>query len=77
MKILTISLAGIGDTIRVSLTEDSVHEIPVAKALVEALSAHSSGLEGISPVKETRYQYDPFSYQRRPSGTVARRNMKR
>jgi 1-hydroxy-2-methyl-2-(E)-butenyl 4-diphosphate synthase len=26
---------GIGDTIRVSLTEDSVHEIPVAKALVE------------------------------------------
>ncbi len=27
---------GIGDTIRVSLTEDSVHEIPVAKALVES-----------------------------------------
>src|SRR5476651_740083 len=25
---------GIGDTIRVSLTEDSIHEIPVAKALV-------------------------------------------
>jgi (E)-4-hydroxy-3-methylbut-2-enyl-diphosphate synthase len=28
-------LDGIGDTIRVSLTEDPVHEIPVAKALVE------------------------------------------
>ncbi len=27
---------GIGDTIRVSLTEDSVHEIPVARALVES-----------------------------------------
>ena len=26
---------GIGDTIRVSLTEDSVHEIPVARALVD------------------------------------------
>ena len=26
---------GIGDTIRVSLTEDSIHEIPVARALVE------------------------------------------
>src|SRR5436190_2131775 len=26
---------GIGDTIRVSLTEDSIHEIPVAKALAE------------------------------------------
>ncbi len=62
---------GIGDTIRVSLTEDSVHEIPVAKALVEAVSAHSAGLDAISPVKESRYTYDPFSYQRRPSGTVA------
>ncbi len=28
---------GIGDTIRVSLTEDSVHEIPVARALAEWL----------------------------------------
>ena len=58
---------GIGDTIRVSLTEDSVHEIPVAKALVEAVSAHSAATDAISPVKESRYRYDPFSYQRRPS----------
>ena len=29
---------GIGDTIRVSLTEDSVHEIPVAQALAGALA---------------------------------------
>ena len=28
---------GIGDTIRVSLTEDSVHEIPVARALIESM----------------------------------------
>ena len=28
---------GIGDTIRVSLTEDSPHEIPVAKALIEKI----------------------------------------
>jgi 1-hydroxy-2-methyl-2-(E)-butenyl 4-diphosphate synthase len=33
---------GIGDTIRVSLTEDSVHEIPVAKALVELRSGEGS-----------------------------------
>jgi (E)-4-hydroxy-3-methylbut-2-enyl-diphosphate synthase len=26
---------GIGDTIRVSLTEDSIHEVPVARALIE------------------------------------------
>jgi (E)-4-hydroxy-3-methylbut-2-enyl-diphosphate synthase len=34
---------GIGDTIRVSLTEDSIHEIPVAKALVDSVAA------GVSP----------------------------
>ncbi len=34
---------GIGDTIRVSLTEDSVHEIPVAQALVEPFNVKSSG----------------------------------
>ena len=33
---------GIGDTIRVSLTEDSPHEIPVAKALVENISNTSN-----------------------------------
>jgi (E)-4-hydroxy-3-methylbut-2-enyl-diphosphate synthase len=33
---------GIGDTIRVSLTEDSIHEIPVARALVEAASGNRS-----------------------------------
>jgi 1-hydroxy-2-methyl-2-(E)-butenyl 4-diphosphate synthase len=32
---------GIGDTIRVSLTEDSVHEIPVAKALAEPFNMKS------------------------------------
>src|SRR5499427_4630267 len=33
---------GIGDTIRVSLTEDSPHEIPVAKALIENISKTSN-----------------------------------
>ena len=38
---------GIGDTIRVSLTEDSIHEIPVAKALIdcELRMAASGSLE--------------------------------
>ena len=31
---------GIGDTIRVSLTEDSVHEVPVAQALVKRYNGH-------------------------------------
>src|SRR5947209_6753779 len=33
---------GIGDTIRVSLTEDSPHEIPVAKALIEMVKKTSA-----------------------------------
>ena len=70
---------GIGDTIRVSLTEDSPHEIPVAKALV-ALTATLTG--GVSPAKgaanttattdeHVDLPFDPFSYQRRASEMIA------
>ena len=53
---------GIGDTIRVSLTEDSVHEIPVAKALVETVQQTPNPAEaGLN----AQLSYDPFSYQRR------------
>ncbi|MBG7608912.1 MAG: (E)-4-hydroxy-3-methylbut-2-enyl-diphosphate synthase [Verrucomicrobia bacterium] len=67
---------GIGDTIRVSLTEDAVHEIPVAKAIVELHRSESSwefqpqavledsGLPTLSP------SYNPFSYERRSSSTL-------
>src|SRR6187399_321910 len=34
---------GIGDTVRVSLTEDSVHEIPVARKLVELCARDLDG----------------------------------
>ncbi len=50
---------GIGDTVRVSLTEDSIHEIPVARALVELIRPVGA------PVAETEPSYDPFSYARR------------
>ncbi len=62
---------GIGDTIRVSLTEDSVREIPVARALVEAVSAKASGLQQFPAIMGRRYSYDAFSYQRRPSHAMA------
>src|SRR2546430_7834231 len=42
---------GIGDTIRVSLTEDSPHQIPVAKAIVEMTSTVAAG--GAAAQKET------------------------
>ena len=62
---------GIGDTIRVSLTEDSVHEIPVARALAKAASEHRSTSASLAISADTRYNYDPFSYQRRPSHAIS------
>ncbi len=66
---------GIGDTIRVSLTEDSIHEIPVAKALVRLTSTVAAG---VSPAQiaadtaaTTAVSFDPFSYQRRATETLA------
>jgi (E)-4-hydroxy-3-methylbut-2-enyl-diphosphate synthase len=56
---------GIGDTIRVSLTEDSVHEIPVAKELTALFAGHCEGWTGGSNVS-----FDPFSYTRRASGKL-------
>jgi len=42
----SLLLDGIGDTVRVSLTEDAVHEIPVAKALVAACTGGKENGEG-------------------------------
>src|SRR6187399_3034721 len=61
---------GIGDTIRVSLTEDSIHEIPVAQALVR-LQAAQAQKSACSLPDAVTLPYDPFSYQRRPSQTVS------
>ena len=57
---------GIGDTIRVSLTEDSVHEIPVARALVEQYN-NRSGEQNVSCATVFAPSYDPFFYERRSS----------
>src|SRR5437868_3002177 len=61
---------GIGDTIRVSLTEDSIHEIPVAKALVATIATTSSKLQG--PSSKPELSFDPFSYSKRPTETIER-----
>jgi (E)-4-hydroxy-3-methylbut-2-enyl-diphosphate synthase len=59
---------GIGDTIRVSLTEDSPHEIPVAKALIENIRRTSNAQH---PTPNVELSFDPFSYQRRPTEKCA------
>src|SRR5204863_5969264 len=78
---------GIGDTIRVSLTEDSVQEIPVARALVETGKriahrpraqgrvAHSGEKLEIKD-QRSRISFDPFSYERRGSKTIERYGVK-
>ncbi len=58
---------GIGDTIRVSLTEDSVHEIPVARALVEPFNRRTKSL---SDKTNFTPSHDPFSYERRRTSPV-------
>ena len=60
---------GIGDTIRVSLTEDSPHEIPVALALVGMVKKKT--LNPQRSIPNVQLSYDPYSYQRRASDTLA------
>jgi (E)-4-hydroxy-3-methylbut-2-enyl-diphosphate synthase len=64
---------GIGDTIRVSLTEDSPHEIPVAKALIENINKTPNAQR---PTPNVQLSFDPFSYQRRATEKMERDGVK-
>jgi (E)-4-hydroxy-3-methylbut-2-enyl-diphosphate synthase len=59
---------GIGDTIRVSLTEDAIHEIPVAQALAAPYNKRD-----LKPNTQASYlspSYDPFTYEKRGSSVL-------
>ena len=58
---------GLGDTIRVSLTEDSVHEIPVAKDLADKAAALWKRNENNAREIPTSHDQgiNPFDYRRR------------
>jgi len=58
---------GLGDTIRVSLTEDSVHEIPVAQALVALAKNH---VKDQLPPQQPPLSFDPFVFARRASESL-------
>jgi (E)-4-hydroxy-3-methylbut-2-enyl-diphosphate synthase len=60
---------GIGDTIRVSLTEDAIYEIPVAQALVKMYDIKMTKQDAPAILGERVFtpSYDPFSYSRRVS----------
>ena len=56
---------GVGDTIRVSLTEAPENEVPVAKMLVEHFANRVGEFEVAHPE-----QYSPFEYRRRTSAPI-------
>lgn len=60
---------GIGDTIRVSLTEDAVREVPVAKAIIKEIDQSTCSHELWEGDTQQRgpLSYDPFSFARRNS----------
>jgi len=63
---------GLGDTIRVSLTEDSVHEIPVAQTLVAHYNA-ANGSHADTPTRpyaDTPLPYDPFHFEKRETDKI-------
>jgi (E)-4-hydroxy-3-methylbut-2-enyl-diphosphate synthase len=58
---------GLGDTIRVSLTEDSPHEIAVCRDLL----AQISGLTNSAfPVPNSALSFDPFHFERRETPEI-------
>jgi (E)-4-hydroxy-3-methylbut-2-enyl-diphosphate synthase len=58
---------GLGDTIRVSLTEEPEAEIPVAKSLVKRYASRSDH-QGIPEIKT--YPLNPFEYEKRKTREV-------
>jgi len=61
---------GLGDTVRVSLTEDPWHEIPVCKEIVRRAESFAA-LGAASTVKLPADPADPFSFVRRETELLA------
>ncbi len=66
----TLLQDGIGDTIRVSLTEDPEFEIPVCMDLVKDLPAGSNITEDAKSEEQIKLPYSPFEYKKRTTGQV-------
>jgi (E)-4-hydroxy-3-methylbut-2-enyl-diphosphate synthase len=64
----TLLADGLGDTVRVSLTEEPEAEIPVAKKLIDLFSKEQTDNQ-VAPFNGT-LPYDPFSYQRRATSEI-------
>ena len=58
---------GIGDTIRVSLTEDPELEIPVCRDIVKRYNGQAAHLSSATILPIDKLTYNPFEYKRRKS----------
>ena len=61
---------GIGDTIRVSLTEDSVAEIPVARALARHAEAAATAAPHADKPRAASPAWDPFRFERQATTSL-------
>jgi (E)-4-hydroxy-3-methylbut-2-enyl-diphosphate synthase len=64
---------GIGDTIRVSLTEHPIREVPVARALADRAQARWAADEGAAVAdgeKPQVFTANPFAYERRKTASI-------
>jgi (E)-4-hydroxy-3-methylbut-2-enyl-diphosphate synthase len=61
---------GLGDTIRVSLTEDPEFEAPVAKSLADRYQKRALTVADSEHINVTSLPYDPYSYNRRVSHAI-------
>ncbi|RMG20760.1 MAG: 4-hydroxy-3-methylbut-2-en-1-yl diphosphate synthase [Bacteroidetes bacterium] len=73
LGIASLLLDGIGDTVRVSLTEEPEYEIPVARFLVNHFEQQAAGQPPVPGPKLPPLAMDPFSFHRRRS--AARLNL--
>ncbi len=58
---------GLGDTIRVSLTEDSPHEIEVCRDLLAQIPRLANSQY---PILNLEFPFDPFHFERRPTPEI-------
>lgn len=61
---------GLGDTIRVSLTEDPVHEIPVARDLADKATALWEQQESLALSEPFKDSIDPFDFRKRSTRVI-------
>ncbi|MBC7935784.1 MAG: (E)-4-hydroxy-3-methylbut-2-enyl-diphosphate synthase [Rhizobacter sp.] len=66
----TLLQDGIGDTIRVSLTEDPEFEIPVCMDLVKELPSRSDLTENAASEENIKLPYSPFEYKKRSTNNI-------